>query len=434
MTLRKPDAPARHALASALGLALCASTASAAGMMAQTPAPTDLDAVVVTASPLRNSAESLAHPVEVLYGDALDRSKSATLGDTVSRLPGVQTTYFGPGVGRPIIRGQEGPRVQVLSGGIGSLDASTVSADHAVASSPPADQIEVLKGPARCYSEAAPRWCGQRGRRSTGRQHPPDSTSGRAEMRGNSVNDERTGMFRLDGVNGNWVIHVDGLLRNTGDYDIPDVAILERPHDEEEDHPDGHDEEEQVAGRLNNSSLRTGAGALGATWLGEQGFFGLAINTYRTDYGIPDGAHVHSDEHDHGGDHEAHDEAEEEGSVRINMAQNRIDLKAGIYQPLSFLQSVNLRAAHTDYEHVEIEGGTPATRFTNTGFEGAGSSAEGMERLAWRRRRAVAQADFAAIGDEAFVHLDQHFQSRRVLGPGKGSRLQSWSWARATNA
>ena len=142
MTFWKPAAPARHALASALAIAILASTASAAETTTETPAATDLDAVVVTANPLGNSAEALAHPVEVLYGDALDRNKSATLGDTVSRIPGVQTTYFGPGVGRPIIRGQEGPRVQVLAGGIGSLDASTVSADHAVGIEPLARALD----------------------------------------------------------------------------------------------------------------------------------------------------------------------------------------------------------------------------------------------------------------------------------------------------
>ena len=401
MTLWKPAAPARHALSSALAIALWATAASAAAAPADAPHPTDLDAVVVRANPLGNSAEALAHPVEVLYGEALDRSKSATLGDTVSRLPGVQTTYFGPGVGRPIIRGQEGPRVQVLSGGIGSLDASTVSADHAVGIEPfLADQIEVLKGPGTLLFGSGA--IGGAVNVVDGRladSIPDAPLSGRAELRGNTVNDERTGMFRLDGVTGNWVIHVDGLVRNTGDYDIPGVAILEHDHEQEEEHED----ETQVAGRLNNSSLKTRAGALGATWLGEQGFFGLSVNTYRTNYGIPDGAHVHSDGHDHEGEEEEH-EHEEEGSVRIDLAQNRIDLKAGVYEPLSFLQSLTLRAAHTDYGHVEIEGGTPATRFTNQGIEGRLEAVQ-KEWNGWRGATGLqfAQADFAAIGDEAFV-------------------------------
>ncbi len=407
MTFWKPAAPARHALASALAIAILASTASAAETTTETPAATDLDAVVVTANPLGNSAEALAHPVEVLYGDALDRNKSATLGDTVSRIPGVQTTYFGPGVGRPIIRGQEGPRVQVLSGGIGSLDASTVSADHAVGIEPfLADQIEVLKGPGTLLFGSGA--IGGAVNVVDGRladSIPETPLSGRAELRGNTVNDERTGMFRLDGVNGNWVIHVDGLVRNTGDYDIPGVAILEHEDHEEEEHEE-HQEEEQIAGRLNNSSLKTRAGALGATWLGEQGFFGVSVNTYRSNYGIPDGAHAHADEHDHEGegeeDHEH--EHEEEGSVRIDLAQNRIDLKAGIYDPLSFLKSLNLRAAHTDYEHVEIEGGTPATRFTNKGIEGRLEAVQ-KEWSGWRGATGLqfGDTDFAAIGEEAFV-------------------------------
>ena len=107
-------------------------------------------------------------------------------------------------------------------------------------------------------------------------------------------------------------------------------------------------------------------------------------------------------DHDHEGEEEAHEE--DEGSVRIDLAQNRIDLKAGIYEPLSFLQSLNLRAAHTDYEHVEIEGGTPATRFTNKGIE-ARLEAVQKEWNGWRGAAGLqfGDADFAAIGAEAFV-------------------------------
>src|SRR6185503_11078775 len=62
--------------------------------------------------------------------------------------PGVQTTSFGQGVGRPVIRGFDGPRVSVLSDGLGSEDVSNVSQDHAVTVEPfLADQIEILKGP-----------------------------------------------------------------------------------------------------------------------------------------------------------------------------------------------------------------------------------------------------------------------------------------------
>lgn len=391
--------PAPSLLATALALALASPAAFAeTASDAQTK---DLEAVVVTASPLKGNAESVATPVDVLYGEDLDKAKAGTLGETVAKLPGVQTTYFGTGVGRPIIRGQEGPRVQVLSGGIGSMDASTVSADHAVSIEPfLADQIEVLKGPATLLFGSGA--IGGAVNVVDGRlaeSIPDQPLSGRAEVRGNTVNDERTGMFRLDGVSGNWVLHVDGLVRDTDDYDIPGVAIL---HDHEEG--EEHEEEPQPDGTLPNSSVSTKAGAVGATYLGDRGYFGLAASTYRSNYGIPAGAHVHGEEdHDHEGE-EDHEHEEEEGPVRIDMVQNRLDMKAGIYNPVSFLESVNVRAAWNDYEHVELEGGEVGTRFTNEGYD---ARLEAVQKTwnGWRGAFGLqfGSTDFSAAGEEAFV-------------------------------
>ncbi len=71
------------------------------------------------------------------------------LGDTLSGLPGVSSTAFGPGASRPIIRGLGAERVQVLANGIGVIDASAASPDHAVTSDPlGAERIEILRGPA----------------------------------------------------------------------------------------------------------------------------------------------------------------------------------------------------------------------------------------------------------------------------------------------
>ena len=401
LSLRRPT-PSLLATALALALASPAALAETASD-AQTK---DLEAVVVTASPLKGNAESVATPVDVLYGEDLDKAKAGTLGETVAKLPGVQTTYFGTGVGRPIIRGQEGPRVQVLSGGIGSMDASTVSADHAVSIEPfLADQIEVLKGPATLLFGSGA--IGGAVNVVDGRlaeSIPDQPLSGRAEVRGNTVNDERTGMFRLDGVSGNWVLHVDGLVRDTDDYDIPGVAIL---HDHEEG--EEHEEEPQPKGTLPNSSVSTKAGAVGATYLGDRGYFGLAASTYRSNYGIPAGAHVHGEEdhdhdHDHDGEADHDDEAHEEGAVRIDMTQNRFDMKAGVYEPVSFLQSINLRAAWNDYEHVELEGGEVGTRFTNEGYD---ARLEAVQKTwnGWRGAFGLqfGSTDFSAVGEEAFV-------------------------------
>ncbi|MGT2492552.1 TonB-dependent receptor, partial [Cupriavidus basilensis] len=53
-------------------------------------------------------------------------------------LPGVSSSYFGPNASRPIIRGLDGDRIKVLQNGGSTIDASTLSNDHAVAARKPA--------------------------------------------------------------------------------------------------------------------------------------------------------------------------------------------------------------------------------------------------------------------------------------------------------
>jgi iron complex outermembrane receptor protein len=397
-----------HALSLALAVALVPSLATAADDAGQRDHHlTELSAVKVTATPLQGDAESLARPVDVLAGERLDEQKAGTLGDTVAKLPGVQSTFFGPGVGRPIIRGQEGPRVAVLSNGMGNMDASTVSADHATSIEPfLADQIEVLKGPATLlFGSGAIGGAVNVVDGRIARDLPDRPLSGRAEVRGNSVNDERSGMFRLDGVNGNWVLHVDGLVRNGDDYRIPGYAVIDGLEDHSgHDHEEG-DSDEPRRGTLDNSSIRTRAGGVGATWLGEGGYFGASASTYRTNYGIPNGAHVHADDdHDHDHDHGDEEEEGDEHDVRIDMVQNRFEAKGGIYNPVSFLKNINLRTAYTDYEHVELEAGTPSTRFTNRGIEGRLEAVQ-QQIGGWDGAFGLqfGNSDFGAKGEEAFV-------------------------------
>lgn len=353
----------------------------------------ELDRVVVRASPLPTTAEDLTRAVEVLAGERLDEAKAATLGETVSRLPGVQGSYFGPGVGRPIIRGFEGARVQVLSDGLSAGDVSTVSVDHAVSIEPfLADQIEVLKGPATLlYGSGAIGGAvnvveGRVPERVTERP-----LQGRAELRGNTVNDERTGMVRLDGTSasGHLVFHVDALHRETGDYRIPGYAESEALHEE-------HDEdEERVRGRLPNSALRTDAAALGLSWVGARGFLGAGQSLYTTDYGIPGGAHADA----HGDEEGAHGEE----AVRIHLDQRRTEVRGGLDRIGPFA-TARLKLARTDYTHTEFEGDEVGTVFDNDTTEarlelvhrplGGWDGAFGLQG---------SRREFAAVGEEAFV-------------------------------
>ena len=90
----------------------------------------DIEKLIITASPLGRSVLQSATPVSILSGDELEMNQSATLGETLKSVPGVNSTYFGPVSSSPIIRGLDGPRVKVIQNGLDSSDASRVGPDH----------------------------------------------------------------------------------------------------------------------------------------------------------------------------------------------------------------------------------------------------------------------------------------------------------------
>ena len=84
----------------------------------------------------------------MLDGADLAKEMRSSIGETLARQPGVSASSFGPTASRPILRGLSGDRIRVLTDGIGSLDVSASSPDHAVAINPlTAERIEVLRGP-----------------------------------------------------------------------------------------------------------------------------------------------------------------------------------------------------------------------------------------------------------------------------------------------
>jgi len=354
------------ALASAVSVAHADTSADNAASDRRHDDAASLDQIVVTASPLRGTAEELSEPVEVLSGEALDESRAATLGETISGLPGVQSSNYGPGVGRPVIRGLEGARVSVLSGGLGSQDVSAVSQDHALAMEPfLADQIEVLKGPSTLlYGSGA---IGGVVNVVDGRipeDAPASPLSGRAEARFDSVSDGNTDMLRIDGGSDQLALHADAVYRNQKDYETPD-------------------------GVQPNSFIDTKAGALGGSLIQEWGFLGASISRYENAYGNPG---------------EPGDAAAGEPSVFLDMQQDRYESKLSISDPFAGVSQLRASLARTDYEHTEFEGVEVGTRFEKKATEGRVElvhAAHGRWTGAWGLQGL--DSVFEAVGAEAFV-------------------------------
>ena len=72
------------------------------------------DEVTVTATPLPRSLSDLVTPADQVTGEGLRVQEQRTLGETLSRQPGVSSTYYGPNASRPIVRGQGGERIRIL--------------------------------------------------------------------------------------------------------------------------------------------------------------------------------------------------------------------------------------------------------------------------------------------------------------------------------
>ena len=105
----------------------------------------ELDALSIESSPI----DSVTQAWSSLSGDELDKAKGLTIADSLSDIPGVSQTHFGPTANRPIIRGMDKFRVRMLQNGTDTFDVSAQSEDHPVPVDPlMVDRIEVLRGSA----------------------------------------------------------------------------------------------------------------------------------------------------------------------------------------------------------------------------------------------------------------------------------------------
>jgi iron complex outermembrane receptor protein len=367
-------------------LAAAVAAASAPVAAQETKKPDEVkkqESITVTASPLGRAASELAQPATVLSEEELRRKRAASIGDTLGGELGVQSSAFGAGSGRPIIRGLDGPRVRVLENGIGTGDASSHSPDHAVTTEAlRADQIEILRGPASLlYGSGAIGGVVNVVSKTIPRERI-QGLRGEAELRGGSANDERTGSFNLEGGAGDVAWHLDAFKRRTRDYEIPGAAQREGTvsHEHHEGEEEGEHEAHAPTGRLPNSDVDMHGFGGGASWFGRGGYVGAGAQKLENDYGVPTG----------------------EG-VRIRMKQERGELATEWADPLPGFSRLRARAAHSRYMHDEIEeGGEIGTTFRNKATE-ARFELQHLAPWSGTIGAQVQRQDLSALGEEAIL-------------------------------
>lgn len=281
--------------------------------------------IVVTATPLPHQRDELAAPVVRVGREEILNRLGPTLGETLAGLPGVTTSGFTAGASRPVIRGQDAFRTEVLEGSLPTHGVSRLSPDHAVPVNPVVSQaVEVVRGPGVLrYGGGA----------SAGvvnvitQRIPEEPVDSRVEVdavgsyQSNGEGANFGGMGR--GGIGNFAWSLDGLYNQTDDYETGEGTTQ--------------------AG----SFTETWGAAIGGAYLMEQGRLGFSYNRYDSAYGIPGTE-----------------------PVNIDMRTNRYRFEGDWEEPIGGVRKISLRGVYSDYSHEETANGVVGQTFDNEEFDG----------------------------------------------------------------
>ena len=291
--------------------------------------------VTITARP--EVAGTLSVPVQQLSGAALAQRQGSTLGDTLDGLPGVANSSFGPNVGRPVIRGLDGERIQILQNGGANMDVSGLSFDHAVPLDPlTTERIELLRGPATLlYGSSGLGGVVNVIDNRIAREPAFDAqggTIGKAEVRAGGAANERSTGAMVEAGNDRFALHVDAFERHTGNLRVPQAldctlnGVTTRQT------------------RVCNSASHTQGNGVGATLHSDRGYLGVSTSEYRSNYGTV-----------------------AEPDVTIGMQRRHTVMEGEWREGGALWQAIKFQWGHTQYTHTEYPGAQVGTRFDNAG-------------------------------------------------------------------
>lgn len=387
-------------------IAMAMSTAAAAQTVAADTSKGG-DAEIIITAPVETSERDVLQGTSVLKGEELARQLRSTIGETLARQPGVSSTSFGPNASRPILRGFQGERIRVLTDGIGSIDVSNTSVDHAVVIDPLlAERVEVLRGPsALLFGSSAvggvvnvldrriPRIVPEKGYRL-------DAIG----TYGSAANERSVAGAGDVAIGDKLVLHADGSYLRTSDLNIGRGFVLARdaraaalsqvglpqvvPPGEE---PIDFAATANLRNRLPNTAAETWTAGVGASIITDTGSLGISYSHYDSLYGVPI--------------RYATEVGQEQEAPRIDVVQNRVDLRGEVETGGGFLDRIRFRAGQASYRHFELEpDGAIGTAFYNNGLEGRLELIQANQG-GWRGASGVQYLNrqFNVVGDEAFL-------------------------------
>lgn len=270
----------------------------------------ELDTVVVSSGD-DSAVADVAQPVLVLDKQALANNPGDTLGSLLEQQPGISNASFGPGVGRPVLRGMSGSRVKMMVNGHDSADLSAMSSDHApMAEAANARQVEVIQGPATLmYGGGAIGGVVNVIDNKIARQ-PVYQHSGELGVKFSSVDSGQQFKGEVNGGNGDYAWHLSGFQRSSDDYQAASGDTVSVSDSQGQS--------------FNLGVSRT---------VVDGGFVGFSVSQSDYEYGVPN---------------------ENDVDTRVKPEQTRYDLKSSWLNPVSGIARWDNELSFNDYIHDEI--------------------------------------------------------------------------------
>jgi iron complex outermembrane receptor protein len=296
-------------------------------------------------------------PTSVLSGQELTKQLESSLGATLENQPGISVRSFGPSPSRPVIRGLDGDRVQILQDGQRTGDLSSQSGDHGVSVNPAAaERIEIVRGPATLLYGANA--IGGLVNIITNEipTRPIQGTSGEVTLDVGTAAGEAGGAGHVQLGNGRFAVNIGGGGRRADDFKTP-------------------------LGEVPNSHSRNGFTTVGAGWTGEKAHVGGSYAYDDTKYGIP---------------------VVEGGTLQLTPRRHALTFRAGAERLTGAFEAYRATVAVRRYQHDELEGAEVGTNFKNDTTE---LQLMGSHRTVGRMRGSIGgwvlDRAFAATGAEA---------------------------------
>lgn len=324
--------------------------------------------VTITATGTEQAVSSSIQSVEVLGSIDLAKKSPVSLGEALDGELGVAKRSFGPGTARPVLRGQDGDRVQITQDGTRVGGLGFQSGDHAE----PIDmltieRVEIVKGPATLlYGSSA---IGGVVNAITGHDSPHKGMNGYLTGVGGTNGGQGGGSGGFEFGSDRWLVWANAGGQRSGDYKTP-------------------------LGVVQNSFSREASAAAGFGYFPTKGFFSLNYNFNKRRYGIP------------------FDPKDPEAEiVELNPRRHSFEFRGGFRENQSFVNAGTFSVQYTNYKHAEIESetGEIGTQFKNNSFLYQGMFDQRKQgRLSGRFGFWGMHRDFAAAGEEALAPPTKH--------------------------